>query len=87
MLHWCWVDGDDDAIIPLNRACQEAPHPIEPKAPPRFTPWPKPGQPQEQPMQADPHSHNQQRDTHQQEAQRRIGRGRLSAAAGVSLQE
>jgi hypothetical protein len=54
MLHWCEVDGSDDAIKPLNRACQEVAHPVEPKAPASDAPWPTSWQAQEQPMQVNP---------------------------------
>ncbi len=72
MLNRHWIHSCDDPIHALNRARQETGHPIQAKAPACHASRTLAGQPQVQPMQADPHIHNQQRDAHQQEAQRRL---------------
>jgi hypothetical protein len=72
MLNRCGVHSGDDPIEAFNSPRQEAPHPIQPKAPTGDSPWPR--ELQEQPMQANPHGHYQQRHAHQHQAQRRIGR-------------
>ena len=82
ILGWRWIDGRDHAIVAFDRPGQEAPQPIQSKPLACQTPWAAPRNPEVQPLQPNPHIHNQQHQPHQHEAQGALGEvGRWSAPA------